>query len=106
MPATRARMTAPSRRPRHGPDRVVARCASDAMRGVHRRWGRRSKGRRGASLNVLWRLVKFVRPYWWGSLVSIVLIFILTGFRLGPAWFTKLIIDEAVPAKDVGLALM
>jgi subfamily B ATP-binding cassette protein MsbA len=57
-------------------------------------------------LNVLWRLIRFVRPYWWGSLVSVVLIFVLTGFRLGPAWFTKLIIDEAIPARDVMLALV
>jgi subfamily B ATP-binding cassette protein MsbA len=57
-------------------------------------------------VNVLWRLVKFVRPYWWGSAVSVVLILVLTTFRLGPAWFTKLIIDQAIPARDLGLALL
>ncbi|MGH2352676.1 MAG: ABC transporter ATP-binding protein, partial [Chloroflexota bacterium] len=55
-------------------------------------------------MGVLWRLLKFVRPYWWGSLVSVVLIFVLTFFRLGPAWLTKLIIDQAIPAQDFWLA--
>ena len=57
-------------------------------------------------MNVLWRLVKFVRPYWWGSAVSVVLILVLTTFRLGPAWFTKLIIDQAIPQRDLGLAVL
>ncbi|MBI3973896.1 MAG: ABC transporter ATP-binding protein [Chloroflexi bacterium] len=56
-------------------------------------------------MRALLRLLAFMRPYWWGTLVSIVLIFVLTTFRLGPAWFTKLIIDEAVPQRDVPLAL-
>ena len=33
------------------------------------------------------------------------LIMILTFFRLGPAWFTKEIIDKAVPQKDFAMAL-
>jgi ATP-binding cassette, subfamily B, bacterial MsbA len=63
-------------------------------------------------VKVLARLLRFVRPYWWGSAISVVLILVLTFFRLGPAWFTKLIIDEALPrpdrpgfAGDFGLAL-
>ena len=53
------------------------------------------------------RLLRFVRPYWWGSLTSVVLIFVLGTFRLGPAWFTKLIIDQVLtPAKAGGPPLM
>ena len=52
------------------------------------------------------RLLRFVRPYWWGSLTSVVLIFILGTFRLGPAWFTKLIIDRAIPQHDLALAAL
>ncbi|HEX2034144.1 MAG TPA: ABC transporter ATP-binding protein, partial [Chloroflexota bacterium] len=55
---------------------------------------------------VLGRLLRFVQPYWWGSAISVVLILILSFFRLGPAWFTKLIIDEAIPARDLQLALL
>ena len=47
-------------------------------------------------MTALRRLVRFVRPYWWGSAVSIGLIFVLGTFRLGPAWFTKLIIDHVL----------
>jgi ATP-binding cassette, subfamily B, bacterial MsbA len=57
-------------------------------------------------VNVLWRLVRFVRPYWWGTLSDIGLILVLTFFRLGPAWFTAQIIDKAVPQKDFRLALV
>ncbi|MDQ3699402.1 MAG: ABC transporter transmembrane domain-containing protein, partial [Chloroflexota bacterium] len=56
-------------------------------------------------MRVLWRLVQFVRPYWWGTGTSIALILVLTVLRLGPAWFTKLIIDQAIPARDFALAL-
>jgi ABC-type multidrug transport system fused ATPase/permease subunit len=42
-----------------------------------------------------------VRPYWWGALLSVALVFVLSTFRLGPAWFVKLIIDEALPEGDL-----
>ncbi len=51
-------------------------------------------------MKTLARLMGFVRPYWWGSLVSVLLILVLTFFRLGPAWFTKLIIDDTLPRPD------
>jgi ATP-binding cassette, subfamily B, bacterial MsbA len=50
------------------------------------------------------RLLRFVRPYWWGSLCSVGLIFLLSTFRLGPAWFVKLIIDNALPDGNLSLA--
>ena len=56
-------------------------------------------------MKILLRLLRFIRPYWWGSASSVTLILVLTFFRLGPAWFTKLIIDRAVPHRDVGLAV-
>ena len=56
-------------------------------------------------MNVLGRLLGYLRPYWYGTATSIVLILILTFFRLGPAWFTKEIIDKAVPQRDFMLAV-
>ena len=49
------------------------------------------------------RLFQFVRPYWVLTLLDMILIFALTSFRLGPAWFAKLIIDNAVPKHNIGL---
>ena len=57
-------------------------------------------------MKILGRLMAHLRPYWWGSATSICLILVLTFFRLGPAWFTKEIIDQAVPQRDFGLALV
>jgi len=54
-------------------------------------------------VRILIRLLQFVRPYWWMSAGDIVLILALTSFRLGPAWFAKLIIDQAVPQHSVHL---
>ena len=51
---------------------------------------------------ILRRLLRCLRPYWWGSLVSIVLVLVLSVFRLGPAWFVKLIVDNALPTGDLG----
>ena len=56
-------------------------------------------------MKTLLRLLGFIRPYWWGPATSVALILTLTFFRLGPAWFTKEIIDKAVPAHDFTLAL-
>jgi subfamily B ATP-binding cassette protein MsbA len=57
-------------------------------------------------VTTLGRLLRFVRPYWWGSATSVGLILVLTFFRLGPAWFTKLIIDRAIPQHDLQLAVL
>ena len=55
-------------------------------------------------MTVLWRLLRFVRPYWWASATTLGLILLLSFLRLGPAWFAKLVIDNAVPAGDLALA--
>jgi subfamily B ATP-binding cassette protein MsbA len=54
-------------------------------------------------VRTLVRLFTFVRPYWWMSVVDILLILALSTFRMGPAWFSKLIIDEAVPQRSINL---
>jgi subfamily B ATP-binding cassette protein MsbA len=54
-------------------------------------------------VRTLLRLFQFVRPYWWLSALDIVLIVALSSFRVGPAWFIKLIIDQAVPRHDLHL---
>jgi ABC-type multidrug transport system fused ATPase/permease subunit len=57
-------------------------------------------------VKALLRLLRFIRPYWWGSAASVTLIIILGSFRLGPPWFVKLIIDGAVPQRDLKLAAL
>jgi subfamily B ATP-binding cassette protein MsbA len=57
-------------------------------------------------LSPLWRLLAFIRPYWWGTAASLTLTLALSGFRLGPAWFVKLIIDNALSRSDLGLAFL
>ncbi|HEV2123228.1 MAG TPA: ABC transporter ATP-binding protein [Chloroflexota bacterium] len=57
-------------------------------------------------MDLLKRLLGYLRPYWWGSLTTIVLVFFLSAFRLGPAWFIKLIIDQALPQQDMSLVLL
>jgi subfamily B ATP-binding cassette protein MsbA len=52
-------------------------------------------------VRTLVRLFTFVRPYWWMTASDIGLIVALTLFRAGPAWFAKLIIDQAVPQHSV-----
>ena len=55
-------------------------------------------------MKILGRLLAYLRPYWYGSAASICLILVLTFFRLGPAWFTKEIIDRvATPAITTGV---
>lgn len=54
-------------------------------------------------MNTLTRLLRFVRPYWWGTVVTMVLIFAITILKLGPAWMTKLIIDDAIPKESLQL---
>jgi subfamily B ATP-binding cassette protein MsbA len=52
------------------------------------------------------RLFGFVRPYAWMSVADVLLILALTTVRVGPAWFTKLIIDQAVPQRSVKLLVL
>ncbi|TAK25478.1 MAG: ABC transporter ATP-binding protein [Chloroflexota bacterium] len=54
-------------------------------------------------MTILPRLFTFVRPYWWATGGALVLMVIGTGLRMAPAWFTKEIIDHAIPARDSGL---
>jgi ABC-type multidrug transport system fused ATPase/permease subunit len=51
-------------------------------------------------VGILVRLFQFVRPYWWATGGSLFLIFAVTSLRVLPAWYTKLIIDEAIPHRD------
>jgi ABC-type multidrug transport system fused ATPase/permease subunit len=51
----------------------------------------------------LLRLTQFVRPYWGLSVSDIIIIVVLSSFRLGPAYFIKLIIDQAVPQHSLNL---
>ncbi|HEX5415082.1 MAG TPA: hypothetical protein VFZ25_05405, partial [Chloroflexota bacterium] len=54
-------------------------------------------------MKTLIRLFQFVRPYWLLTALDIVLIVGLSSFRMGPAWFVKLIIDNAVPERSGSL---
>lgn len=54
-------------------------------------------------MKTLLRLFQFVKPYWWITASDIVIILVLSTFKLGPAWFIKLIIDDAVPQRSVHL---
>jgi subfamily B ATP-binding cassette protein MsbA len=54
-------------------------------------------------VNTLIRLSRFVRPYWVLTTFDILIILALTSFRLGPAYFIKLTIDQAVPQHDLRL---
>jgi subfamily B ATP-binding cassette protein MsbA len=54
-------------------------------------------------VRTLLRLFQFVRPYWWLTAADVGLIIVLSTFRMGPAWFIKLTIDQAVPRHDLRL---
>jgi subfamily B ATP-binding cassette protein MsbA len=54
-------------------------------------------------MGILLRLFRFVRPYWWASGGSLALILVITWLRMAPAWFTRPIIDEAIPNADTNL---
>jgi ABC-type multidrug transport system fused ATPase/permease subunit len=49
------------------------------------------------------RLFGFIRPYWIFTAIDIVIIVGLSTFRMGPGWFAKLVIDDAVPQQNVPL---
>ena len=55
---------------------------------------------------ILRRLLVRLRPYWWGSSIAVVLVVILSAFRLGPAWFVKLIVDNAIPEGNLRLVAL
>ena len=57
-------------------------------------------------MGILVRLFKFVRPYWWATGSSLLLMVLGTGLRMAPAWFTKEVIDHAIPARDAGLVTL
>src|SRR5688572_11272522 len=57
-------------------------------------------------MTILLRLFRFVRPYWWATGSSLVLMIVGTGLRMAPAWFTKEVIDVAIPARDPGLVAL
>jgi ABC-type multidrug transport system fused ATPase/permease subunit len=57
-------------------------------------------------MTILLRLFRFVRPYWWATGGSLVLMIVGTGLRMAPAWFTKEVIDHAIPARDAGLVTL
>ena len=57
----------------------------------------------GGGVPLLGRLLVRLRPYWWGSSIAVVLVVVLSAFRLGPAWFVKLIVDNAIPEGDLRL---
>jgi subfamily B ATP-binding cassette protein MsbA len=54
-------------------------------------------------MGILVRLFQFVRPYWWATVGSLLLIAAVTSLRMLPAWYTKVVIDEAIPRHDYGL---
>jgi ABC-type multidrug transport system fused ATPase/permease subunit len=55
-------------------------------------------------MSVLLRLLRFVRPYWWASAATLVLILGLSFLRLAPAWFAMQVIDRAAAQRDLALA--
>ena len=57
----------------------------------------------GGGVPLLGRLLVRLRPSWWGSSIAVVLVVVLSAFRLGPAWFVKLIVDNAIPEGDLRL---
>jgi ABC-type multidrug transport system fused ATPase/permease subunit len=57
-------------------------------------------------MTILLRLFRFVRPYWWATGGSLLLMIVGTGLRMAPAWFTKEVIDHAIPARDAGLVTL
>ena len=45
--------------------------------------------------------MRFVRPYWWATAVSLTLMIAVTALRMVPAWLTKQVIDEAISNRDI-----
>ncbi len=52
------------------------------------------------------RLISFLGPYWYASVVDLCMIFVLSFSRLAPAWFTRSIIDTAIPHHDGRFAVV
>src|SRR3982751_6483414 len=57
-------------------------------------------------MGILVRLFQFVKPYWWATGGSLLLIAAVTSLRMLPAWYTKTIIDDAIPHHDYRLVAM
>ena len=43
------------------------------------------------------RLLSFLGPYWFISAFDMAMILVLSFSRMGPAWFTRAIIDNGIP---------
>jgi len=56
-------------------------------------------------VKTLGRLLRYIIPYWWASVTSLGLITLLSFSRLAPAWFTRTIIDTAIPKHNAKYAL-
>ncbi len=52
-----------------------------------------------------WRFLELTKPYRWHLLFGVALIFVATLLMLPAPWILKLIIDEALPRKDMNLLL-
>ena len=52
-----------------------------------------------------WRFLELTKPYRWRILFGVALIFVATLLMLPAPWILKLIIDEALPRKDMHLLL-
>ena len=52
-----------------------------------------------------WRFLELTKPYRWHLLFGVALIFVATLLMLPAPWILKLIIDEALPRKDMHLLL-
>ncbi|MCL4543954.1 MAG: ABC transporter ATP-binding protein/permease [Chloroflexi bacterium] len=52
------------------------------------------------------RLIAFLRPYWRISLFDLLLILVRSFSRMGPAWFSKAVIDQALPSENGRLVII
>ena len=51
-------------------------------------------------MKVILRLLSFLRPYWYVSALDLAMIFLLSFSRMGPAWFSRAIIDQGIPKQN------
>jgi subfamily B ATP-binding cassette protein MsbA len=52
------------------------------------------------------RLLSFLRAYWFITVFDLTLIFVLSFSRMGPAWFARAVIDQAIPQENGRLAIV
>jgi ABC-type multidrug transport system fused ATPase/permease subunit len=50
-------------------------------------------------VKVIFRLLGFLRPYWYVSALDLGLIVVLSFSRMAPAWFMRSIIDQGIPQR-------